>query len=195
MVLQRLLPRLPTTSKENPLPDEKNQAILERLKHDLAIIDTTHRSSNTWPTVPCSLWFETNAKVNVSCVNWQNCKYKEERHWQGRIIGRGIHGSLNALLIKYKNKASKGQPPLMGLLTICVKCRGEPDWYYDTDQLDQIVKETSGSLILSLSDEEIERVVSSKVIIMDGILMEVIKTVGLDGQWKEWCMLRPLFTV
>ena len=80
----------------------------------------------------------------------------------------------------------------MGLLTTCVKCHEEPG-RFDTDQLDQVIKEDSGSLILSLSDEEIEEVLSSKVIIIEGILMDVIKTVDRDRQRKPWYLLRPLF--
>jgi hypothetical protein len=83
--------------------------------------------------------------------------------------------------------------PLIGLLTICVKCRGQADWYYGTDQPDRIVKEASGSLILSLSDGEIEEVLSSKEVITEGILIDIIKTVGKDRQRKDWYMLRPLF--
>jgi hypothetical protein len=82
--------------------------------------------------------------------------------------------------------------PLIRLLITCAKCRGELGWF-DADWFGQIVKETPGSLILSLLDKEIEEVVFSKAIIMDGILMDIIKTVGKDGQWKEWHILRPLF--
>ena len=85
--------------------------------------------------------------------------------------------------------------PLMGLLTICTECRGELDWSYNTYQLDQVVKRTGGISILCLSDEEVEEVVSSQVMIMQGVLMDVIKTVGVDGRWKDWVILRPLFYV
>ena len=83
----------------------------------------------------------------------------------------------------------------MGLLTICAECHGEPDWSYNTYQLDQVIKRTRGISILCLSDKEVEEVVSSKVIIMEGILMDVIKTVGVDGRCKDWGILRPLFYV
>lgn len=187
-------------SKESLIPDyhsyyDQIQPVLDPSKLDLTIIPKINGSSKTWPTFPCSLWFETNAKVNVSCVNCHDCKFKKEREWHGRIVGNGIHGFLNALFVKVKHRASKKRPPLMGLLTVCLKCRGEPDLFYDADQLDQIVKKTSGRLILGLSEKEVEEVISSKEVIMEGLLMDSIKTVGIDGREKEWCMLRPLFSI
>jgi len=100
------------------------------------------------------------------------------------IIGKGIHRSINALLalIKHKNKASKISKPLIGLLTICVECCRELDSWYKADYIDQIINRTSRSLILGLSDKEVEEVASSKGIIIEGALMNVIKTVGIDGQ-------------
>ena len=194
VALKKSLPRLLRASKEPLLPDhdpidEKNLPVLDRSKLDLDITANSYKSLKSGSTHPCP---ETEAKVKISCVN---CPYEDEAKWQGRIIGRGIHGSLNALLtrIKHKSRASKRHTPLMGLLTICVKCREDPDWYYDADQLDQIVGKTSGSLILGLLDEEVEEVISSKAIVMEGVLMNVVQTIGIDGQWNEWDMLRPLF--
>ncbi len=193
-------PHFPTASKELPLPDghhlcEKDQSIPARSKLDLAITTAKHKRSTSWSTFPCSLWFETNAKVKVYCVNHQNCKFEEERGWQGVIIGKGIHGSINALLalFKHKNKALKTSTPLMSLLTVCVECCGELDFWYEVDHMDQIINRISGSLILGLSDKEVEEVASSKGIIMEGALMNVIKTMGIDGQWNKWHMLTPVF--
>jgi hypothetical protein len=54
----------------------------------------------------------------------------------------------------------------------------------------QIVSETSGSLILGVcSETEVKEVIASKGIIMEGIAMHLIKTVGTDGQWKPWYLL------
>jgi hypothetical protein len=152
--LKRLLPHVPTASKEFPLPDghhfyEKDQSVPARSKLDLAITTATHKRSKSWSTFPCSLWFETNAKVKVYCVN---CKFEEERGWQGVIVSKGIHGSINALLasIKHKNEALKTSIPLMGLLTVCVECCGEMDFWYKADHMNQIINRTSGSLILGL---------------------------------------------
>jgi len=141
------------------------------------------------------MWFETNAKVKVWCVNYQNCKFKDEREWQGVIIGKGIHGSINALLalVKHKNKALKTSTPLMGLLTICTECCGELDFWYKANHVDRIINRTPGSLILSLSAKEVEEVASSKGIIIEGALMDIIETVAIDSQLKKWHMLTPVF--
>ena len=48
-------------------------------------------------------------------------------------------------------------------------------------------------MILSLTDEDVKEVVYNRVIIIEGILIDTIKTVGKDGQRKEWYMLRALF--
>lgn len=81
----------------------------------------------------------------------------------------------------------------MGLLTICDGCFGQLDLCYEAGHLDRIIDMSSGSLVLGLPDKEVEEVVSSKVIIMEGMLMNAITTIGIDGQWREWHMLRPFF--
>ena len=45
---------------------------------------------------------------------------------------------------------------------------------------------------IALIFNETEEVVSSKVIIMEGVPISAIKTVGIDGQWKEWYLLNKL---
>jgi hypothetical protein len=168
---ENLLLELPTESRETSPPDyhpyNKIQPKYERSKVDLAITAAKRVRPKKSSTFPCSVWLETKAKVSVFCVNWQNCKFEEEREWQGQIIGRGIHGCLNALLskIKYKNRASKTCKPLIGLLTNCAECSREIGWS-DDDQLDQIIKRTPGSLVLS--GKEVEEILSTKVIIMEG---------------------------
>jgi hypothetical protein len=47
----------------------------------------------------------------------------------------------------------------------------------------------SASLVLGLSYKEVEIVASSKGIIMEGVLMNAVKTVGIDGESKEWFLL------
>jgi hypothetical protein len=135
---------------------------------------------------------KTNAKVIVSCVN---CKFEVKRDWQGWIIGKGITGSLNAFLTRLKNKSKllNRNTPLMRLLTLCGSCCIELDWDGKPDQ-DHIlsvgnINEISASLVLSLSYKEVEAVVSSREIIMEGVAMNAIKTVGIHGEWKEWPLL------
>jgi hypothetical protein len=38
---------------------------------------------------------------NVSCIN---CDFEDKRDWPGRIMGRGLHGALSALLARIKHK-------------------------------------------------------------------------------------------
>jgi hypothetical protein len=135
---------------------------------------------------------ETKANIDVSCVN---CDFEEKRDWQGWIIGKGITGSLNAFLtrIKYKSKLLKRNTPLMRLLTICGNCCIELNWDGKPDQ-DHIlsvgsINKISTSLVLGLSYKEVEAVLSSKAIIIEGVAMNTIKTVGIDGKWKVWFLL------
>ncbi|KAH6664595.1 hypothetical protein B0J14DRAFT_569575 [Halenospora varia] len=128
---------------------------------------------------------ETKTKILVSCVN---CYFEKNRDWQGWIIGKGITRSLNAFLtrIKHKNKLLKGNMPLMRLLTICDNCCIKLDWVGKPDQ-DHIrgvgsINKISASLVLGLSYKEVEMVASSKGIIMEGVAMNTIKTVGIDGE-------------
>jgi len=124
---------------------------------------------------------ETKAKINVSCVN---CDFEEKRDWQGWIIGQGITGSLNAFLIRimHKNKLLKRKKPLMRLLTICDNCCIELDWDGRPDQDHIGSNEISASLVLSLSHKEVETVVLSKIIIIEGVSINTIKTAGIDGE-------------
>lgn len=131
-----------------------------------------------------------------------NCDFEGKRNWQGWIIGKGITKSLNAFLtrIKHKNKLLKWNAPLIRLLTICDNCCIELDWDGKPDQ-DHIlsvgsINKISASLVLSLSHKEVEEVISSKSIIIEGLLMDAVKIVGIDGQEKEWDLLngaKPLF--
>jgi hypothetical protein len=134
---------------------------------------------------------ETNAKVIVSCVN---CTYEEKRNWKGWIIGKGITGSLNAFLtrLKHKRKLLNWNTPLMRLLVLCDSCCIKLEWDGKPDQ-DHIlsvgnINKISASLVLCISFEEVEAIVSSRQIIMEGVAMNAIKTLGIDGEWKE----RPL---
>ncbi|KAH8674365.1 hypothetical protein BGZ60DRAFT_403707 [Tricladium varicosporioides] len=133
----------------------------------------------------------TKAKIGVSCVN---CYFKENRDWQGWILGKGITGSLNAFLTRIRHsRLLKGNTLLMRLLTVCDNCCIELDWGGRPNQ-DQIlgagsINKISASLVLALSHKEVEIVASSKGIIMEGVAMNNIKTVGIDGEWKEWPLL------
>ena len=142
------------------------------------------------------MWFETSAKVNVFCIN---CNTNDERDWHGTIIGRGIHGSLNALLARIKHRDK--DMALIGFLTICIECCGEGlkfDYTDYKDEIDQVLRSRKknrrfGSILLSVSYKEVEGVISSKVIIMKGILMDTVETISVDAKKEKWHLLKPLF--
>jgi len=74
----------------------------------------------------------------------------------------------------------------MRLLTLCESCCIELDWDSKPDQ-DHIlsvrnIKKISKSLVLCLSHKEVEEVVASREIIIEGVAMNAIKTVGIDGE-------------
>jgi len=61
------------------------------------------------------------------------------------------------------------------------------------DQIGQIFgfrdnSRTPGEMVLRISYKEIEEIVSSKVIIIEGRLLSTntIKTVGINGEWRKW---------
>lgn len=46
---------------------------------------------------------------------------------------------------------------------------------------------------MCLSYKEIEDLIFSKAIVMEGILIDTIKTVDMDAKQKQWYLLKPLF--
>jgi hypothetical protein len=147
-------------------------------------------STKIWPAYTSSLWSETEAKIHVFCIDCEPKSALSRRDWRGRIIGKGLHGFLNALCtrIKHNNK----DEPLIRLLTICFDCciALELD---EVDQIDQIFgfrdnKRTPGEMVLRTLYKEVEVIVSSKAIITEGGLLNAntIKTIGLDGNWRKW---------
>jgi hypothetical protein len=150
----------------------------------------TCESAKIWPPYTSSLWPETEAKIYVFCIDCPPKNALSKRDWQGRIIGKGLHGSLNALCTRIKHNYK--DEPLIRLLTVCFNCcvALELD---EVDQIDRIFKfkdnnRTSGEMVLRTSYKEIEVIVSSKVIMTEGGLLNAntIKTVGLDGNCRKW---------
>jgi hypothetical protein len=45
-------------------------------------------------------------------------------------------------------------------------------------------------LVLSFSYKDVEVVLLSKVIIMEGVVIDAIKTVGIDDRWKVLFLLK-----
>ncbi|KAH8653972.1 hypothetical protein BGZ60DRAFT_419076 [Tricladium varicosporioides] len=152
----------------------------------------TYETAKIWPSYPSSLCSETEATIHVFCIN---CKSLSERNWQGSIIGKGLHGSLNAFCARVKNKYMlfRSHTPLMRLLTVCIECCIQLELYYEADQIDRIFgfrdkNEPLREMVLRISYKEIEEFVSSKLIMMEGLLLnsETIKTASADGKWRKW---------
>lgn len=164
----------------------------ERSKLDPETMAKICGSAEIWPTYPSPLCSETKAKVNVSCIN---CDFEDKRDWQGRIMGSGLNGALSALLtrIKHKYRLFRDDTPLMELWTVCIHCSAKLELYHEVDQISLIFhfkdsNKRAGGMVLRISYKEIEEIVSSKVIMMEGVLLSAntIKTVGVDGKWRKW---------
>jgi hypothetical protein len=175
-------------------PYDSTQGTREQAKFDLAIMAKTCESATIWPPHPSSIYPETKAKLKVFCIKCDNPE-DGERDWQGRVIGRGLHGSLSAFLTraKHKYRLFMDHEPLIRLLTVCIECCTKLDLYHEVDQIDQVFgfrdsNERSGGIVLRITYKEIEEIVSSKVIVMEGVLLNAgtIKTVGVDGKWRKW---------
>jgi len=95
----------------------------------------TCESVKIWPPYPSLVYSKTEAKIHVFCIN---CKSLSERGWQGKIMGKGLHGSLNAFFTRIKHRYKLGHTPLTRLLTICIDCYTELELYYEANQIDQI---------------------------------------------------------
>jgi hypothetical protein len=142
---------------------------------------------------PSSLCSEMEAKIHVFCFKCNPRHALTERCWQGRIIGTGLHGSLNALRARIKYMLFRSQAPLMSLLTVCAECCAKMEVYYEVDQVDRIFgfqdkHETPGEMVLRVPYKEIGEIVSSKVIVMKGVLLNAgtINTFSADGKWRKW---------
>jgi hypothetical protein len=125
------------------------------------------------------------ATVNVVCIS---CGLKGQRHWEGELIGRGFHGSFNALLSRLRQSARK---PLLGIYTIGGVCGcEEPTETFATNQLNVFFKNKPGNMHIGiLSEKEIEEVLAADKILMKGVLMNTITTIAVNGELREWHLL------
>ena len=153
-------------------------------------MEKIRESAKIWPLYP-SCCSEIEAKIHIFCIDCESPSTLSKRDWQGRIIGKGLHGSLNALCtrIKYKYETLRGNVPLIRLLTVCMKCCVELELYHEVDQIDRTFgfkdnNKTPREVVLRISFKKIEEIVSSKVIIMEGGLLNAntIKTVSVNGK-------------
>ena len=144
---------------------------------------------NPYPTLLSS---EIEAKINVFCVH---CGALELRNWYGKIIGKGLHGSLTALCARIKHGFTfyTASIPLIGLWTVCLECCVELGLDCEEDQMKIIfnyehVNKVVQEIIVKILYKEIEEIISSKVFITKGGLFNSykIETVGKDGQRRVW---------
>lgn len=127
-------------------------------------------------------------------MSYVNYIYKEKRNQKEWIIGKGITRSLNAFLIrlKHKRKLLNQNTPLIRLLILCNSCCIKLEWDSKPNQ-DYIlsvrnINKISTSLVLYILFKEVEAIVSSRKIIIEGVTINVIKTLGINSKQKE----RPL---
>jgi hypothetical protein len=198
-MLSLSLSQLPTAefpelevSTTAPPPYDLSQRTGEYSKLDLAMMAKTYESAKIRPPYS-SLYSETEAKIHVFCIKCNPQDALTERGWQGRIIGKGLHGSLIALCARIKYMLFMSQAPLMSLLTVCAKCCAKLEVYYEVNQVDQTFgfqdkHEKPGEIVLRVPYKEIEEIVSSKVIVMKGVLFNAgtINTFSADGKWRKW---------
>jgi len=180
-------------SSTAPPPYDLPQRTGKYSKLDLAMMAKTYESAQIRPPYPSSLCSEAEAKIHVFCIKCDPQDALTERGWQGRITGKGLHGSLNALCAKIKYMLFRSQEPLMRLLTVCAECCAKLEVYYKVDQVDQILSfrdkhGAPGEMVLRVPYKEIEEIVSSKVIVMKGALLNAgtINTSSADGKWRKW---------
>jgi hypothetical protein len=85
----------------------------------------------------------------------------------------------------------------MRLWTVCIECYTELGLDCEVDQMEQILgfrnKMTVREVVLRLSYKEVEEMISSKVIMTEGVLLNAntIKTVSGDGHWRKWHLWNP----
>ena len=176
-------------SRNAPPPYDLPQRTGKDSKLGIAIMAKKYK---IWPPYPFSLCSEAEAKIHVFCITCDPQDALKERGWQGRIRGKGLHGSLNALCARLKYMLLRSQAPLMSLLTVCAECCAKLEVYYEVDQVDRIFafqdKHEPGEMVLRVPYKEIEEIVSSKVIVMKGALLNAgtINTSSADGKWRKW---------
>lgn len=133
-----------------------------------------------------SLCAETTAHINISCVNCATTG--SHRTWNGIILGRGAPGSIKAYLIRVRLKLSRA--PLLELLTTCEKCtKLKLDNKARVEHFELHGVSTSHrKMVFRVSHDQMEEMLSSKVVVLEGIFTMPFVTIGQDGQWKKWNM-------
>jgi hypothetical protein len=155
------------------------------------LLGNHHHIKPLIPSWPCRT---TKAKIDTICVK---CGHLLETHWDGVIRGKGFHGSLNAYCTRIKYAYLMDSVPLMTLYTVCINCCGEMGLERDPDiglTYDYRHNKTRNQeIMIALGYKEVEEIVSSKVIILEGALFNAntVQTVGKDGQLGKWELWNP----
>ncbi|KAE9373847.1 hypothetical protein N431DRAFT_337194 [Stipitochalara longipes BDJ] len=170
-------------------PSEKTPLITNNYQSQ-----THEQSLDTCVPCPSAVCSKINAKIGVFCVN---CGSLGQRDWRGEVIGKGLHGSLTALCARIRATVFKSSIPLIKLWTICSECYTELGLDYEA-QMDTLfnhkyIKSRDQEMVVRLLYNEVEDIVSSKIIMMEGWLVNAntIKTARKDGKWKTWQLWNP----
>lgn len=74
----------------------------------------------------------------------------------------------------------------MGIYTFCDECDRDPEWESENALVKYLLHMTEGIYLLGISSEEaLEELLSSKVISMEGALMDRITCINLSGRQRE----------
>ena len=157
---------------------------MENTQEKTPLLASHHHLKSSTPNWPCC---PTTAKINIFCVD---CRTLLVAQWKGVIRGKGFRGSLNAYFTRVKY-AYTDSVPLITLYTACIECCGE-------EREGQIgltynYKRINQEMIVVLGYKEVEEMVSSKVIMMQGAFFnaKTIQTVGKGGKWRKWGLWNP----
>lgn len=126
---------------------------------------------------------EATADISISCVN---CATTGSRTWHGIILGRGAPGCIKAYLVRLKLKLSRG--PFIEFLTMCESCtKLKLDDQAQVEHFEFHGASTSPrKMVLRVSHDQMEEMLLSKVVALEGVFTTPFITIGGDGQWKKW---------
>jgi hypothetical protein len=80
----------------------------------------TYKSAMSW--LLSLLGFESKAKIHVFCIDCESKNALSKRDWQGRIIEKGLHESLNALCTRIRHRYKYA--PLMSRVLLGLVLQG-----------------------------------------------------------------------
>jgi hypothetical protein len=130
--------------------------------------------------------FQSTTRIRIVCA-CPNSLY--QRTWRGTIVGKGLHGCVQAMLARMSQRFLRA--PLLGILTVCSVCDSESSWENECQLTNYLLEKTSGRLLLGiLSEKDIEILLSSAVIVMEGVLMDTITSIDKCGGRRRWSLFR-----